>query len=348
MKEITGLATGVGSLPHRNAEEALDLVFKYTPEIPFWPQLPKRDKREGMAIQFMQHIAPIPQSANGDFFGAIAYPSQVEKRLEEFYKRIISQDIDYFQIREDYAKGLYAFKKKLEDKPNLLKDIKFIKCQISGPFTAAASIKNEEGIAYLHDSIAMQAFIEGLAMKALWQIKFFEKFGKKIIMFVDEPYLGCFGSAYTPINREEVVKGLTELTRKIKSEDVLVGVHCCGNTDWSIFTDIKTIDIISFDAFSFLDKLLLYTDNLKSFFKRNGVLCWGVVPTSEFTGKETSDLLISKLNIGIETLVKKGIDRSTVLNNLLISPSCGMGSLDSKSAENILAVLSEVSKNLRK
>ncbi len=348
MPDLRGLTTGIGSLPHSDAGQALGLVFKYCPQIPFWPQLPKRDVREGMVAQFLQRL-PIPQTPNGDLFasGAFAYPSE-EKRLEEFYEKIINKDIDYFQISRDYAAGLYAFKEKLKEEKNLLKNIKFIKCQITGPFTSAASVKDEEGVAYLHNPVFMQVFIKGLVMKALWQIKFFWEFGKKIILFLDEPYLGCFGSAYTPINREDVIRALSDLAEGIKSQDVLLGVHCCGNTDWSIFTDIPGIDIISFDAFSYLDKLLLYADNLNNFFKRDGILCWGIVPTQEPSGKETPQSLAKMISAGIEILAKKGVTRELLIENLIISPACGLGTLDVSKAQGIFELLSETSAALKK
>jgi hypothetical protein len=123
--------------------------------------------------------------------------------------------------------------------------------------------------------------------------------------FFDEPYLGCFGSAYTPINREDVVVGLTELTQEIKSDGVLTGIHCCGNTDWSIFTEIQSLDIISFDAFDFLERFLLYAENIREFLGRKGIICWGIVPTQNFSGKETPQLLTEKNYAGIDVLVKK-------------------------------------------
>ena len=206
MTKLKGLATGIGSLPHKDAESALDLIFKYTPQVPFWPQLPKRDIREGMVAQFSENFPCIKATADGLLFD----PKEREKELELFYERIIANDIDYFKISPDFALGLDKFYQRLE-KANL-KDIEFIKCHITGPFTFAASIKDEKQVALLHDSVFMQVILKGLAMKALWQLKLFKKFGKKIILFFDEPFLGCFGSAYTPINREDVVKGLTEAT----------------------------------------------------------------------------------------------------------------------------------------
>lgn len=332
MREIKGLVTGIGSLPHKDAEPALDLIFKYCPQAPFWPQLPKRDTKEGMVAQFTQNL---PVGGSDD-----------EKKLEEFYEKIINKDVEYFGITEDYASGLYAFKKRLKAQPGLLEEIEFIKGHITGPFTFAASLKDEAGAAYLHKSIYMQAFIEGLARKALWQVSFFQEFSKKMIIFLDEPYLGCFGSAYTPINREDVIRGLSTITAAIKSEDILTGVHCCGNTDWSIFTDIKSLDIINFDAFGFLDKFALYADNLKSFMERGGIICWGIVPTDGNLMLEPG-LLLDKLYSGIASLVKKGLNKDLLIKNLLISPACGLGALNIGASENIFETLSEVSTRIK-
>lgn len=342
MLNLKGLPTGIGSLPHKDANEALDLVFRYTPEIPFWPQLPKKDKREAMVTQASENFPCLEVRSGELFFNG----QDKEKELELFYERVISRDTDYFRISEDFASGLWGFYRSLEK--GLSQEVKFIKLQLCGPFTFAASINDKEGKAILHDKVMMQVALKGLAMKALWQVELFKKFNKPIIFFFDEPYLGCFGSAFTPINREDVVKGLTELTEDLKSEGIVTGIHCCGNTDWSIFTEVESLGIISFDAYSFLDKLLLYADDLKAFFKRDGILCWGIVPTAEFTGKETVNLLIERLNKGIDTLEKKGIDRKIVQDNLLLSPSCGMGTLDVKTTENILAVLSKVSADFQR
>ena len=343
MIKIKGLATGIGSLPYtQDAQEALDLIFKYLPDIPFWPQLPKRDIRESMVAQYSQNLPCLRISRDGLFFET----KEKDRGLEIFYERLIAGDRDYFQISRDFALGLHAFYQRLE-KGGLAR-IQFIKCQITGPFTFAASIKDERGIALLYDEVFMQALIKGLLMKALWQIEHFAKFGKKIIVFIDEPYLGCFGSAYTPINREDVVSGLTELTEGIKAQGALTGVHCCGNTDWSIFTDIQTIDIINFDAYSFLDKFTLYAVNLNAFLKKGGLISWGIVPTQEFSAKVKAENLVGRIRDGIDMLAKKGVDRELLLENLLITPACGLGTLGIDMPEKIFSVLSEVSEILQK
>ena len=335
MPKFKGLATGIGSLPYTNADEALDLIFKYVPYIPFWPQLPKRDIREGMVAQFSEKLPCLRITQEGLAFDAL----QRDKELEVFYERVITNDINYFSISEGFAEGLHKFYQRLE-RANL-KEADFIKLQVTGPFTFAASINDDKGIALLHDKELTQVILNGLIMKANWQINLFKKFSKKMIIFIDEPYLACFGSAYTPINRDDIFKVLTELTEGIKSQDILIGIHCCGNTDWSIFTDVGAIDIISFDAFSFQERFVLYAKDLKDFLQRGGIICWGIVPTQEFLGTETAQSLTEKLSSGIDALAKKGLDRELLLNSLFISPSCGLGTLDTQKSEKIFELLAQ-------
>jgi methionine synthase II (cobalamin-independent) len=193
----------------------------------------------------------------------------------------------------------------------------------------------------------MQAMVKGLSMKAIWQLEYFKKFGKKMIMFFDEPYLTGVGSAYTPVNRNEVIEVYAELADALKSQGSLIGIHCCGNTDWSMLTDTAGIDIINFDAFNFQERFVLYADNLNRFLKRGGIICWGIVPTQEFDVRQSPELLVEKIKSGLELLVKKGIDRQLLLERLLISPACGLGTLDAQKAEGILSLLNQTSLLIR-
>jgi methionine synthase II (cobalamin-independent) len=223
-----------------------------------------------------------------------------------------------------------------------------VKGQITGPISWGLCVTDREQKGILYDELLAEALAKFLRLKAMWQERFLRRISPDTLIFFDEPYLACFGSAYTAINRQDVVKGLNELTGAVKSKDVLLGIHCCGNTDWSIFTDITSIDIISFDAFGFLDKLVLYGNNLRGFLERGGILCWGIVPTGDFSGRQTEDLLLEKINGGINALVKKGLDKDLIFKNLIVSPSCGMGTLDVDRAEKILHLLSEISKKIKK
>jgi methionine synthase II (cobalamin-independent) len=294
-----------------------------------------------MVAQFSENIPCLKVNSSGLYFD----PQGKEEALEKFYEKAIANDLDYFKISKDCSSGLYKFYQRL--KSSDLKAVEFIKLQITGPFTFAAGLNDENGVSLLHDKVFMQVILKALNLKAQGQLNMFREFAKPTIMFIDEPYLGCFGSAYTPINKEDVLSGLAEFSEGLKSKGVLLGLHCCGNTDWSIFTESKDIDIISFDAFDYQDKFVLYADGIKDFLNRGGIICWGVVPTQAFTGEETVEILIRKIRQGIESLAKKGIDEQLLKERLLISPACGLGTFAPQKAEKVFQLLSDTSDFIR-
>ncbi len=85
-----------------------------------------------------------------------------------------------------------------------------------------------------------------------------------------------FGSAFMPLSRDQAMSIFDKLIDTIKEhEDVITGIHCCGNSDWEMLLQTK-FDIINFDAFSFLDNFTLYSRAINNFLKRGGIIAWGV------------------------------------------------------------------------
>jgi hypothetical protein len=165
--------------------------------------------------------------------------------------------------------------------------------------------------------------------------------GVPTILFFDEPSLSSFGSAFSGLNREDVVLSLNECFRGVQG---LKGVHCCGNTDWSVIL-AANFDILSFDAYGYLETLSLYPKELKAFLEKGGILAWGIVPTSEHILKENALSLVERFEKGIGVLSKKGIDRG-LLRRAIITPSCGTASLSIPLAERVCQVTAEVSRRL--
>lgn len=330
---VKGLATGIGSLPLVDAGEAVKLVFRCVPHIPFWPQLPRLNAREGMVAQFSENLPGLKMDPGGLRFA----PEDREKELEEFYEKLIFRDVDYFEISRDFASGLYAFDEYLERAD--LSAVKFLKCQVTGPFSFSSAINNAEGKVILHDKVLMQAMAKGLGMKALWQVERFKRFGKKIIMFFDEPYLACVGSAYTPVDRNDVIEVFRELVEPLKGSGCLVGVHCCGNTDWSMLMEAGCIDIINFDAFEFRERFVLYAENLKDFLKKGGIVCWGIVPTQPDSELVPEQELARRIGEGVDILSAKGVDRGLICERMMISPACGLGTMGEARARDTLELL---------
>lgn len=166
--------------------------------------------------------------------------------------------------------------------------------------------------------------------------------GVKTIIFFDEPSLSSFGSAFSGLNREEVIVSLNECFGAVNG---LTGVHCCGNTDWSLLLSTN-LDILSFDAYGYLETLALYPEELRKFLERGGLLAWGIVPTSDEIEKEDPESLVGRFRVGVNSLSKNGIDPA-LLQWAIITPSCGTASLPIPLAERVCRVTAEVSRRLR-
>jgi methionine synthase II (cobalamin-independent) len=118
--------------------------------------------------------------------------------------------------------------------------------------------------------------------------------------------------------------------------------------DWSLLLEAP-IDIISFDAYNYGERLALYPKELKNFIARGSALAFGIVPSIEDNfNAETLDTLISKFDNVLQYFVKKGFAERELLKNSLLTPSCGLATMCIESAEKALKMTKELSQKLRK
>jgi len=333
-------ATGIGSVPFTDVETTCRDIFGILPFVPFWPQFVKRSNLENMLLQFTEGLTfLLVDERLGSV--TVAEVKDRESHLTPFYESYLSDDLDAFAISRNFAPGLY----KMIDLAisGQYGNGGFIKGQTVGPFTFAAGVVDRDGRAALHNTEIFEAIVSGLCAKALWQTRLLASCGRKPIIFFDEPYLAGFGSAFCTVQAEQVSDVMSRMIGYLKERsDVLVGVHCCGNTDWAMLLDAG-FDIINFDAFGYLDYFILYHDKILEFLSRGGIIAWGIVPTSEFRGGERPEDLVSRLSAGLERLCSEGFSADTLKRQSLLTPACGMGSMDSQKAEEALRLLSDVS-----
>jgi methionine synthase II (cobalamin-independent) len=337
------VATGIGSMPMVDPEQAVKLSLMYLCEAPIWPQLPQRSFHEHMDAQYSESMPGlIINEANKKV--SFDTSKDLMPELEMFFDRYIEKDYKFFRITEEYAAAFPVFIRALQK--SLPVNMKYIKGQITGPLTAGLSFKDETGKDIIHNELLFDAVVKGLAMKAAWQIRELEQFGKPVIIFIDEPVMESLGSGCSAVPSEKVPEKLNEIIDTIHELGGITGIHCCGNADWSMIFNTR-VDIVNFDAFGYMDRVLLYSADIKKFYARGGALAWGIIPTGIFTRDESADMLISRLDQGIKQLEKAGIDRLTILRQCLITPSCGMGSLTSDKSIAILKQLREVSDRMQ-
>jgi hypothetical protein len=334
------MATGIGSVPFLDVDDICQHILKIFPDIPFWPQFVKRSFLEDMSIQASQGL-PLLEMNHEKTYICLTSTDNKDSELTSFYEHFMAEDTDYFAISHEYAAGLYKILELIDLSPQSYGP--FIKGQIVGPITFAGSLKDIESKSALYNSEIMDTIVKGLAIKALWLVKKMSIADKRPMIFIDEPYLSGFGSAFTPIQREEVIRSIREVIDYVRSRsNALIGIHCCGNTDWSMIIETG-VDIVNFDAFDHMDYFLLYRKEIVGFLEDGGTVAWGVVPTASSSGKETVSDLRMQLEKGLNRFYEWGIDRSTVAEGSIITPACGLGAIEPEEAEKVLELLSGLS-----
>jgi methionine synthase II (cobalamin-independent) len=327
------MITGIGSFPLTDIDETIDLIFSTCGEIPFWPQLPKRSQKENMYTTFLEGVPCVRFDESKE---ALCYMDTEEtKGIERFYEDFQNGNIEAFQVSEDVAPGLYRFLDRLKE---IREGVKIIKGQLTGPFSMGLGLKDENGKAVMYNSAYFDMIKKALNMKARWLVGTIKAAypEKEVIIFFDEPYMVSFGSAYVSVSKEETISLLNEVMEGVEAR---TGVHCCGNTDWSVLFN-SNVGIVNYDAFSFLETIFYYPDDLIRFLGRGGWVSPGFVPSSEEVmriGKSDIGSLMQKFTGQLEaaSLELKSKD-------WLMTTSCGLGSLKTPEAKKAMELLKEI------
>ena len=333
-----GTITAVGSWPYINVDNTVDLILENFKDLPAWPQLPKTAFYENMYVQYSEGLPCIVIDAKKEKIH-FDTSQDILSPIQMVYENYLAENYDYFAISEKYAKGLYAFKRRIQQKSK----IPMVKGQTVGPISLGLTLTDENKKLILYNEQMADAIVKTCVCKAVWQAKFLKEIADKVVIFIDEPYLVSFGSAYVNITRNQIITMLNEIIDKLHGLDVITGVHCCGSTDWSILMDTN-IDIINFDAYLYSDSLMLYSEKVNDFLIKNKYIAWGIIPTfEEKIFSESPESLYDKLIMKQEELVSKGVDRDNIINKTIITPACGVGSLSEKAADKVLELLKKVS-----
>lgn len=340
--EFNCMTTIIGSVTHTDAVKATALVIRYLKDIPTWPQLPRRAFTENMYVQYSEGFpgATLDKQSNRFY---IDTAKDYSKELEDLYTAYLANDYSRYSIGKDYAAGLYEL---------LAVDNLFpiaVKGCVTGPLSWGMTVTDENKRPILYHEVLGDAVPKFLKLKAAWEENELKKISRRTIIFVDEPYMASYGSSVAAgdfSRPEKIVEILDEVYDGISG---LKGIHCCGNTDWSILFKTK-MDILNFDAYAYADSLALYKDDVVKFITRGGCVAWGIVPNqSEALKKETVASLKDRLEEAMAPYTRNGLSIKEVTKHSLLLPCCGLSPLnDEDEVERALQLLAELSIVMRK
>jgi methionine synthase II (cobalamin-independent) len=345
-----GLPFLIGSLPVRDHAEAAGLVWEYTPEIPLWAQLPARPG-EGMLDQFTTGL-PGWVEKDGKSFVDTEAPGFADDMLR-FYEGFLAVQADRggpeasrFELKTETAQGFFTLLDHIGRAPH---KPAALKGQVTGPFTLTTGIHDGRGKAIIYDDQLRDAAVKLIAQKARWQVKRLAVFGRPVIISLDEPALAGFGSSeFISISRDDVAASLGEVIDAVHDGGGLAAIHVCANTDWALVLT-SSADMVSFDAYAYFDRFILYRAELQRFLASGGLLAWGIVPTlsPEDLSRAAAGQLVERLKSHAAQVMALGFSWEQVRAQSLVTPACGMGALTPDLALKALNLTRDVSLKIR-
>ncbi|MCX5676842.1 MAG: hypothetical protein NTX87_17770 [Planctomycetota bacterium] len=331
-------ATGIGSLPHASAPEAVRAVLAYCPDFPYWPQLPKASKAEGMNEQALAGLPGLRITDDGRL--RLVQDEPFFLGVEQVMIAHAAGDASVAAMAPESAAGFEPFVAAVRERGT-----PEAKGQVSGPITTGMAVLAEDGNPILYNDVFRDVLVKFLALRVRWQAERLSAAGVRPVVFVDEPFLSSFGTPFFGWGVGQVREVLDE----VAAGTPVAGSHCCSNTDWSIFLGCPHLAIVSFDAFEFAENFLVYRDDLAAFLSRGGNVAWGIVPTDpDLLAGQTEKSLRDRLLPLVAKVEALGFTRDQVLAQSLITPACGLGSRDLETAERALALVRDLAASLRR
>ena len=316
----SGVVTGIGGLPHRDALEAAK--FALAMEMPSIPQLPRRSPAEGPVPQALVGMAGITIGQ----YGAIGIDAdQVDPHAPL-----------YTDLQHDAFVGFRAF---LEVAAPQWQPERWVKWQFVGPITLGNALVRA-GVP-VHDAYECAVGAVRDRMQYLLEAVQNALPGCRQLVFVEEPELADlmqYGYPMAPDTAIDLVSGALAAIEPY----AVTGLHVCGLGD--IPSQLSTGPaVLSLPAQS---EVVEYAGYLNRFMERGGMLAWGVVATSGpiTTSVERPWRQLSQVWCD---LVQRGIDPMLLRQRSLITPECGLASHTPSVAARVFRIATEVGARVR-
>jgi len=317
---VTGTATGIGSLPHRDRRAAVDLVLRALPRLPAAPTLPTAHPVEGMLAQAAWGLRGVRVEADGTL---TVDPRALEPAAPFVGPATVEgPPFATLEVFLDAVAGRRA--------P--------VKLQLTGPVTLGMALHRAGALPEVAFATAGRAVRERVdALLAATRARAPEA---PLVVLLDEPGLTAQGTARFPLANEEVIQLLSESLASVEV-DAVSGVHCCGPTDWSLVTQAgPRLLSVPVDA-----GLLAHAGTLGRFLDRDGWIAWGAVPTTEPVG-ETGEVLWRRLSDLWCALVRDGCDAARLRRQALITPACGLATHGPTQVDHVLRLTRDLGRRV--
>jgi hypothetical protein len=325
-----GAVTGIGSLPLASITSAIRSVAEFSPEVPFWPQLPQLSERESIVGQGLGIVGDLIEPRN-DGYGYQVKGGRLDSVLEILHR-------SSGELTPENAAGFSAFEEALSS--GLFRSAVAVKGQIEGPITLSAYLFHQ-GRPFLSDPALFAAIAFHVSQIICWQIDRLKSTGLPVLLFVDEPALCLEAPVANAVSEEQRLNALAITLEDARVRGAYAGLHCCADRPFERMCRAKP-DIISFDAHEGLD--LFFADwHALDFVNQGGTVAYGIVPTRPgLNAVDSASIFVRWLKAA--SLVG---DPQKFAQRAMITATCGLGLLDTWSVGESFSVAHSVSKLIR-
>jgi len=328
------LTTAMAVMPHTDVDQALKTALSM--DIPFWPQLPNLNYYEDMYVQAAEHFPGIILDVEKRTlrFSLDKFINEVEETMTHF------EEPQYFDISKTYSAVYHRFLSMSFSKRPAIRG------QLEGPISFGFNVLDQNERPIIFDDTVRPFMIEFMAKRVNVQLERLKVLNENAFMFIDEPGLQFLFSAMAGYGDQKAKKDLESFFSMI---DRPRGIHLCGNPDWDFLLGLE-MDILSLDVYSNGEVFANYSNSIKRFLDRGGVIVWGIVPTNfEPFAEENTSSLEKRLEEIWQILDRKGIDQDFLLSRSLLSPAtcCLINPDKEKTVEKAFKMISNLSERLR-
>jgi hypothetical protein len=309
-----GMATAIGSLPHRDAHAAASLTLRCLPELPAAPQLPLRSRRESVVAQWVGAVPGIVVHDDG----AIECTAAVDPHGE------VATSFD--AATHD---GLLTFLEVAARQPRVPRRVKV---QCAGPLTLGVALTDaglDAGRAFALGARVARAWAQALPDLVAEHLP-----DAAVVCFLDEPALVLWRDGDGPIERETATDLLSSALAACRD---VSGVHVCGRGDLRMALDAGP-QVVHFDA-GLLD--LDDAATLSRFLDGGGWVAWGAIPTHRPVGEQPQPLWKALLDTWCE-LTRRGCDPVQLRRQAIVAPACGLAGHGASQAERAMLLAREI------
>jgi methionine synthase II (cobalamin-independent) len=325
-----GSATGIGSLPGEDPDEAARLVFGELPDLPHLPELPARGPGADMVGRGATFLVDLPVDLQPSGWRFVDRPGADLRRARD----LLARDLDALEeVAEGYRGPL--------------------KVQVAGPWTLAGTIELHFGDKAVADPGAVRDLIQSLAEGVRQHVADIRKRvpAATVVLQLDEPVLPAVLAGAVPtasgygvleaVEAPDVEAGVREVLTATDAHPV---VHCCAARPPLDLLRAAGARALSVDA----QRLRPADDESLGHAVESGVALWlGVVPaTVPATGPGLSDLAGTVASV--QTVWRRlGFDRATLAAAVVVTPACGLAGATPDHARAALRRCREAARALR-